>query len=258
MHESSINRMKWFIKTYLQEKREYKILDVGSYNVNGSYKHLFDEKCCFYTGLDMEAGPNVDIVPKQTYKWREIENDKYDVVISGQALEHIEFFWVTISEIVRVTKKDGIICIIAPNGFEEHRYPVDCWRFFTDGMVALARYYGLEIIHAHTNCAPNIDNENWYSERYADSMLVAKKRYGGTARIIDLENYKCKAADHKELMGTMFTYKEASELLEKEEDQKKRLTQKEYENYQKTKVSGLMLLKQKIKKKFELVIELVK
>ena len=83
MHESSINRMKWFIKTYLQDNREYNILDVGSYNVNGSYKHLFNDKCCFYTGLDMEAGPNVDIVPKQTYKWREIENDKYDVVISG-------------------------------------------------------------------------------------------------------------------------------------------------------------------------------
>ena len=258
MHESSINRMKWFIKTYLQEKREYNILDVGSYNVNGSYKHLFNEKCCFYTGLDMEAGPNVDIVPKQTYKWREIENDKYDVVISGQALEHIEFFWVTISEIVRVTKKDGIICIIAPNGFEEHRYPVDCWRFFTDGMVALARYYGLEIIHAHTNCAPNINNENWYSERYADSMLVAKKRYRGAAKIIDLENYRCKAADHKELMGTMFTYKEASELLEKEEDQKKHLIQKEYENNQKTEVSGLILLKQKIKKKLKLVRELIK
>ena len=209
MHESSINRMKWFINTYLQEKRKYNILDVGSYNVNGSYKHLFNKEYCFYTGLDMEAGPNVDIVPEETYKWKEIENDTYDVVISGQALEYIEFFWVTISEIVRVTKKDGIICIIAPNGFEEHRYPVDCWRFFTDGMIALAKYYGLEIMHAHTNCAPDIDDVNWYSEKYADSMLVAKKGYEGIAKVIDLKDYKCKAANHKELMGEMSSYEEA-------------------------------------------------
>ena len=32
----------------------------------------------------MEAGPNVDIVPEETYKWKEIENDTYDVVISGK------------------------------------------------------------------------------------------------------------------------------------------------------------------------------
>ena len=42
----------------------------------------------------------------QAYNWKEIANDHYDVVISGQALEHIEFFWVTLGEIVRVTKKE--------------------------------------------------------------------------------------------------------------------------------------------------------
>ena len=62
-------------------------------------------------------------------------------------------------EIVRTTAKDGLICIIAPNGFKEHRYPVDCWRFFTDGMIALAKYYELEIIHAHTNAAPRVEDQ---------------------------------------------------------------------------------------------------
>ena len=123
--------------------------------------------------LDMEAGPNVDIVPKSPYNWQEIENDSYDAVISGQALEHIEFFCT--GEMVRVTREDGLICIIAPNGFDEHRYPVDCWRFFTDGMVVLARYFELEIIHAHTNAAPSIEDEDWYSDDCADSMLIARK-----------------------------------------------------------------------------------
>jgi len=38
--------------------REGKTLDVGSFDVNGSLKDLFDD----YTGIDMREGPNVDIV----------------------------------------------------------------------------------------------------------------------------------------------------------------------------------------------------
>ena len=43
-----------------------------------------------YTGLDMEKGPN-GYSSKRCIYLDEIENDTYDVVISGQALEHIEF-----------------------------------------------------------------------------------------------------------------------------------------------------------------------
>ena len=208
MHKSSMLRMKWFIDTYLDKTKKGNILDVGSYDVNGTYKELFEETAYSYQGLDMEKGPNVDVVPASTYEWAEITNDNYDVVISGQALEHIEFFWVTVAEIIRVTKKGGLICIIAPNGFDEHRYPVDCWRFFTDGMIALARYYNLEIIHAHTNAAPADADSEWYSENCADSMLVARKPYSGVARTIDLRNYKCIPANHKKLDQGMIGYRE--------------------------------------------------
>ena len=200
MHKSSMLRMEWFIKTYLNNKEKLNILDVGSYNVNGCYRELFDEENHIYKGLDMEAGPNVDIVPNSPYVWSEVDNDTYDVVISGQALEHIEFFWVTVAEIIRVTKKGGYICIIAPNGFDEHRYPVDCWRFFTDGMIALAKYFQLELVHAYTNSAPDIQMNDWYSESCADTMLVAKN-YDGKAIITDLNGYRCKPVEHKEING---------------------------------------------------------
>ena len=65
MHESSLRRMEWFIKTHLNEEKDYEILDVGSYDVNGSYKQFFKDTKFRYTGLDMEHGPNVDIVPTQ-------------------------------------------------------------------------------------------------------------------------------------------------------------------------------------------------
>ena len=71
MHPSSYSRMKWFVDNWLQPSRlnstfgksHLRILDVGSYDVNGSYKTLFTSPTFEYTGLDMESGPNVDIVP---------------------------------------------------------------------------------------------------------------------------------------------------------------------------------------------------
>lgn len=207
MHRSSLLRMKWFVDNWASKlpQREIKVLDVGSYDVNGSYRDLFQNDKFKYEGLDMSNGPNVDIVPSSPYDWGTIETDKYDVVISGQAFEHIEFFWITMTEMTRVMKQGGLLCLIAPNGFGEHRYPVDCYRFYTDGMIALARYVGLTPLHAHTNCAPSAAAEGWLSETCADSILIAEKPYGGAARHPDLKNYRCTPADLETLRGELST-----------------------------------------------------
>lgn len=201
-------RMKWFVENYASKinKDKIRVLDVGSYSVNGAYKSLFDKDKYEYTGLDMEEGPNVDIALETPYDWKEIETDTYDIVISGQALEHVEFFWVTMSEMTRVLKKGGLLCLIVPNGFVEHRYPVDCYRFFTDGMIALARYVSLETLHAHTNSAPSLNDTNWYSETCADSMLIAKKPYDGETQYVNLKTYKCIPEDQKTLRSGLIPY----------------------------------------------------
>lgn len=204
MHESSLLRMEWFVETYARQfsDPEIKVLDVGSYDVNGSYRSFFSDTRFLYTGLDMEAGPNVDIVPAAPYDWAEIGTDTFDIVISGQAFEHIEFFWKTMEEMARVLRPGGLMCVIAPNGFGEHRYPVDCYRFFTDGLVALARYVGMDIIHASTNLGPNPEDSRWFSDSEADSMIVASKSYAGVARLPDYRTYTCVPADHESLRGT--------------------------------------------------------
>jgi SAM-dependent methyltransferase len=191
--------------TFSIAPKKIKVLDVGSYGVNGTYKDLFDESKFHYTGLDMEEGPNVDIALKNPYDWNEIGTDSFDVVISGQAFEHIEFFWITMSEMTRVLKKDGLLCVIAPNGFGEHRCPVDCYRFFSDGMIALARYVSLEPLHAHTNCAPSESDAAWYSGKQADSMLIARKPYDGQPKYVDLRTYKCVPPDQQALRGSFKT-----------------------------------------------------
>jgi hypothetical protein len=56
--------MKWFVDRYASKipKSEVSVLDMGSYDVNGSYRHLFNEERYQYTGVDTEEGPNVDVV----------------------------------------------------------------------------------------------------------------------------------------------------------------------------------------------------
>src|ERR1051325_216932 len=151
MHNSSLVRMQWFVDTYVSKMPEtdINVRDVGSYDVNGSYRRFFADQRYRYTGLDMESGPNVDIVLEHPYDWSAVKTDAYHVVVSGQAFEHIEFFWLTMAEMTRVLRQDGLLCLIAPHGFAEHRYPVDCYRFLTDGMIALAKYCQLTPLHAH-------------------------------------------------------------------------------------------------------------
>jgi len=149
-----------------------RILDVGSQDVNGSYRQIFSEPLWNYTGMDMAAGANVDIVVRSPYVWKEVDSESIDIVISGQAFEHIQYFWITMLEIARVLKPGGLCCILAPSSGPEHRYPVDCWRFYPDGMAALAQFAQLETLEAVTQWDDLGDAE---SDAWHDSMLVCRK-----------------------------------------------------------------------------------
>lgn len=150
MHKSSYNHMKDLARKYLEPGRSMQILDVGSLDVNGSYQPIFEEPVWQYRGLDLSPGPNVDIVLSTPYQFP-VKSGSVDLVISGQSFEHIEFFWLTWLEMVRVLKPDGMIFLIAPSSGKQHRYPVDCWRFFPDGFRALAKFGGMEALEVTTD-----------------------------------------------------------------------------------------------------------
>lgn len=176
MHKSSFDKMLAFREKYLKGKENdpLLVLDLGSLDVNGSYKGYFDSFSWKYQGIDTTPGKNVDIVLRDPYNWREIKSNSADVLISGQAFEHIEFFWITMLEIARVLKPGGLCCIIAPSAGIEHRYPVDCWRFYPDGFTALARFARLEVLEVFTQWEDDPryadDGNTWH-----DTLLVCKK-----------------------------------------------------------------------------------
>ena len=56
--------------------------------------------------------------------------------------------------------------MIAPSSGHEHRYPVDCWRFYPDGFSALGRYTQCEIVDVFAD---------WGNGEWGDAVLVLRK-----------------------------------------------------------------------------------
>lgn len=176
MHESSLEAMALFARDHLGERRgaPLQVLDLGAMDVNGSYRQFFDDPSWSYVGLDAAPGKGVDVVLDSPYSYRGLASRSFDVVVSGQAFEHIRFPWVTVLEVARLLRPGGLTCLIAPASGPEHRYPVDCWRYYPDGWAALAAWGDLQVLDARTAWTPARDYRD-DSAVWQDSVLVAQK-----------------------------------------------------------------------------------
>lgn len=133
MHPNSMKLMRYFKYKYLKDQAAT-VLDIGSQRVkrnHQTYSRIFRPPYK-YTGMDIEPGRNVDIVGYENIL------GVYDVVISGQVMEHVNRPWEWLKSLTQYYRK--YICIIAPNTLREHKYPLDTYRYFPDGMRDLFDY----------------------------------------------------------------------------------------------------------------------
>ena len=162
MHDSAFNHMYDFKMKYLGKDFSGKVVDVGSRDINGSFKSLFEK--CDYLGIDIVPGDNVDLVLKNQYDWKEIESNSVDVVISGSTLEHIEDDRAVMHEIARILKPKGLTCIIVPSKGHKHCLP-DYRRYQIDDMRMLAESANLRQIECRIS----------FVSYWGDCVLVAQK-----------------------------------------------------------------------------------
>lgn len=172
MHLSSMQHMNRLVDTHLDPSRSLRVLDLGSYDVNGTYRTLFNNPGWTYTGLDLSPGPGVDIVLADPYRFP-LRSGTFDLVVSGQAFEHVEMFWQSWLEMLRVTREDGLIFLVAPSRGPEHRFPQDCWRFYPDGYRALAKWGACDLVEVHTDWEPHPDPD---SSHWGDTVGVFRKQ----------------------------------------------------------------------------------
>src|SRR5437762_1680950 len=118
-----------FVKNHLrkEEVENKSILDVGSRNVNGTTRNEFYRFNPFeYIGIDIENGGNVDRICNVYDVVKEFGENRFDVVVSTEMVEHVEDWILAISNMKRVLKENGYIYLTTRNNkASKHDYPSD-------------------------------------------------------------------------------------------------------------------------------------
>jgi hypothetical protein len=175
-HSAYVNAEKFYHKYCEKNIENKKILDVGSYDVNGTMKPIFERGQ--YIGLDMEAGSNVDIVGVSHNI--PFEKDEFDIVISSSCFEHDDMFWISFQEMCRVLKPGGYMYVQAPSNGPYHGWPGDNWRFYIDSWKALEKWgkklgFDIELVeHYIDDTTPHHPNEGF--RLWNDSIGIYRKK----------------------------------------------------------------------------------
>lgn len=138
MHPFAKKSFEFFKKTYLSKFDNPKIVDVGSLDINGSIRDQINFKSN-YIGVDLAAGKNVDMVLENPYKLP-FKDDTIDIITSISVFEHVDFFWETFLEMMRVLKPHGLLFVNAPANGHFHRHDNDNWRFYPDAGESLSSW----------------------------------------------------------------------------------------------------------------------
>jgi SAM-dependent methyltransferase len=134
MHKSANITAKLFFEKYWDSSFS-KILEIGSFEVNGALRD-HQPKDSQWMGVDLEAGPGVDLVVANSGSLP-FPDKSFDVIVASSVFEHDPFFWNTFNEMVRLVSDEGFIYINAPSNGTFHRYPLDAFRFYPDAGKAL-------------------------------------------------------------------------------------------------------------------------
>lgn len=94
-----------------------KVLEIGSFYVNGSIRPFFDGS--EYVGVDLCEGPGVDLVsPGHELK---MPNGSFDLSISCECFEHDPHWMETFKNMIRLTREGGLVVFTcATTGRVEH------------------------------------------------------------------------------------------------------------------------------------------
>lgn len=114
------------------------VCEVGAYNVNGSVRGGIEAHGPeSYLGVDIEAGPGVDLVANVDDLPDQFP-EGFGLVVSTEMLEHVESWKSAIRSLIALVAPGGALAISTRSlGFPEHHYPIDTWRYSGDEMKAI-------------------------------------------------------------------------------------------------------------------------
>lgn len=90
-----------------------------------------------YVGVDMEAGPGVDVVGDLSASLCGLEPGQFSLVICCSVLEHVQRPWLMAENLTRLLRPGGTMFIAVPWVWRYHGYPEDYYRFSHRGVMVL-------------------------------------------------------------------------------------------------------------------------
>lgn len=125
-------------------KSHMRVLEIGPDKHPSTYREMVGDETIIWETLDIFPSDSLTNVAENEYRFP-IPDETFDIVLSGQVIEHVKKIWVWIKELTRICKRGGRIITIAPASWPYHARPVDCWRIYPEGMKALYEEAGLSI-----------------------------------------------------------------------------------------------------------------
>lgn len=105
------------------------VLEVGSKNYGNTQDFRDLYKGHEYVGLDIEDGPNVDVVCDLTQGIANLPEKHFDLIIICSVMEHTPTPWLLAQNVERLLKPGGMIYSAHPWVWRHHNYPDDYFRF---------------------------------------------------------------------------------------------------------------------------------
>ena len=116
-------------------------LEVGAhdYGTTQDLRKLFPGET--YVGIDMRAGPGVDLVLDMTAPFTEVERllggRRFGTIFCLSVLEHCEQPFAMAQNMTKLLQRGGKVCLSVPFAWKFHGYPSDYWRFTHEGVKKL-------------------------------------------------------------------------------------------------------------------------
>jgi SAM-dependent methyltransferase len=146
MHTNSKLLFEKYARGYF--KPSMRVLEIGPGDIPSTFQRLIGDSSIFWHTLDITDDPMLTYRALSEYEFP-VESASYDLVLSGNVIEHVRKIWVWLPELARVCKPSGLVVTINPVSWPYHEAPIDCWRIYPEGMKALYESAGLDVEMSH-------------------------------------------------------------------------------------------------------------
>ncbi|HWZ30086.1 MAG TPA: class I SAM-dependent methyltransferase [Bryobacteraceae bacterium] len=127
-HEAAANKAEKKFFERLQAPGYDRVLEIGSRARSGLVrKELFKGKQ--YTGVDILAGENVDVVGDAHALSTHFAPESFDAIYSVSTFEHLAMPWKVALELNKILRTGGVAYLVTHQALGMHDTPWDFWRY---------------------------------------------------------------------------------------------------------------------------------